>query len=468
MALTKNVSYAADTGLTYTSTEVEFSGGVAKLTPYQAVSPEVWGATLRVAKDYSYGPSFTVSEVGSPVITGNKLDVTGGNDILRIEGAGILPHLVGTVRIKFTPNGAATFAPIFSFKDIDGGNNNGMYLEYNSGTTFKFVTFNSSGSATINSTYNYALSNGTEYQLELCYDFTAGSTQLFVDGLQVFTDATTVTRTDTVDRCSIGGDATYSNAYYRDLEVYNTKQHSAAHAGEIPYAATKSKYITSGSLIIDTAAQSGVGEINTLSSVTSEVDGTIKYLFDVNGQKKYWDGAAWSNSDGTFAQANTLAEVNTNGAELLSVGSDVKVGAVLNSTDGHTGTPTITSNSLNYDFSPSAPASIDECAVYVFIKDILGDDVSITDAKLYATNKKSFKHGESVILPFSKSVPFISDASATISVIETTTPGEEIHFSVVYRQGTALKQVNFKPVIVPNQSTASLTAITEPEEADFG
>lgn len=224
---------------------------------------------------------------------------------------------------------------------------------------------------------------------------------------------------------------------------------------------------------ISLASAVGMEAITAFSaSSSSSGSDSVTFHISIDGTKKYWDGGAWSTSDGTVAQSNSAADVNTNIAALSALmtgGVSVNVFAVLESDDGST-TPTVTSFTWTYDHF-GVVDSISECIVYTHMKDILGDAVSITDATLYATNKKTFKHGNTTIPAFTKTVAFQtigSDSYVEMSLIETVTPGEEIQFSITYKTGTALKQIIFKPVQVPNQGTAALTDITEPADRDFG
>jgi len=114
-------------------------------------------------------------------------------------------------------------------------------------------------------------------------------------------------------------------------------------------------------------------------------------------------------------------------------------------------------------------ATPNECIVYVWLKDIGGVDASITNATLYAQNKRAFRHGTVAgsvytILPFTKSQAFETLGGGTyseIQLIETTTPGERINFSIVINDGGTLKQIFFKPAIVPNSTSTNLLSITE-------
>ena len=81
------------------------------------------------------------------------------------------------------------------------------------------------------------------------------------------------------------------------------------------------------------------------SSTTKPTNTEIKYIIDVDGQDRYFTAGAWANSDGTYAQSNTAAEINTNATALISTSSTLKIDALLNTTDDQV-TPTLVSVTL--------------------------------------------------------------------------------------------------------------------------
>jgi len=80
---------------------------------------------------------------------------------------------------------------------------------------------------------------------------------------------------------------------------------------------------------------------------TSEV---VQYIMNVDNQDKYWDGAAWINSNGAFAQSNLVAIVNTNIGSLVSDRSRFKFKSFLHTTVNTT-TPSLTNVNVSYDFT---------------------------------------------------------------------------------------------------------------------
>ena len=111
-------------------------------------------------------------------------------------------------------------------------------------------------------------------------------------------------------------------------------------------------------------------DIDSLADLVHTASGSdnIRFSFDVNGAQKYWDGSAWIDSDGSYAQSNEYADLTPAVlADMISVASRVKLIAILYSDDGST-TPTITSINIFYDFGVVDTPTINKCIVYGWIE----------------------------------------------------------------------------------------------------
>lgn len=88
----------------------------------------------------------------------------------------------------------------------------------------------------------------------------------------------------------------------------------------------------------------------------------IKYIVVVEGVDYYWDGLAWSVSAGTYAESNTVAEINTNAASLLTLSNTIGIKIFLHSDDGST-TPEISNLDVTYSYGGEIPDTIDQVTV---------------------------------------------------------------------------------------------------------
>lgn len=150
----------------------------------------------------------------------------------------------------------------------------------------------------------------------------------------------------------------------------------------------------------------------TVSNVSGSDD--LRYTIVVNDQDKYWDGSAWSNSDGTYAQANTPDVIQTNAAALdIELGVTLKVRVFLHSDDSQT-TPEIETVTLGYNFF-SVVADPPTCTVFGFYKDVSGVPVvgaTVTFALLRSEGQ--YKEAGGIIIE--KSVSTITDANGRFEV----------------------------------------------------
>ena len=102
----------------------------------------------------------------------------------------------------------------------------------------------------------------------------------------------------------------------------------------------------------------------------------------------------------------------------------------------------------------SSPATT---IVYLWLEDILGNNI-ITNAKLSCFGG-SFKYGTNFVTQNHRSTTFDANGYAQLQVIETQTPGVYYNFSVTYPVNATTTQLNFNPVMVPNQGAVNLCSI---------
>lgn len=154
---------------------------------------------------------------------------------------------------------------------------------------------------------------------------------------------------------------------------------------DIGYSTTN-PYLTINSTIRTDALES--------FSETSTKNGTdeIKYTLGKNGVQYYWNGTAWAISDGTYSQASTAADIETNKASFTTIDTTLQIRIFLHSGDG-SDTPEIDLLTISYSFAGSDQSTLDTCIVYWYSDDILGEvnteSITVTlyqDAVQYKTD----------------------------------------------------------------------------------
>lgn len=113
----------------------------------------------------------------------------------------------------------------------------------------------------------------------------------------------------------------------------------------------------------------------------------IKYAMNVNGSNFYHDTNLWVSSDGTNAQANTLAEIQANIATLLTVNSTIKILIIL--TGDSLATPEIDLLSITYDFGALDPTAPIKAQVFAYLRD--SEDKPIVNAAVSVVPNRGAK-----------------------------------------------------------------------------
>lgn len=171
-------------------------------------------------------------------------------------------------------------------------------------------------------------------------------------------------------------------------------------------------------------------------SATKPAETGIRYFWLIDGVAKYYDGAAWVNSDRTYAQAAALANLPP-----LTQKSWVRLGVVLCSLDG-TARPTITSCTLAAAAPAPALNDPDLCLVSGYLRDGTGDPLPGREVCVLAA--KAFG-----VLPVARSV--ISDEHGYFET--TLEQGLRAKF-VIYPEGTSFERN------IPAAATADIEELT--------
>lgn len=250
------------------------------------------------------------------------------------------------------------------------------------------------------------------------------------------------------------------SSFSYDVSKIQVQDDVAQLAGTGPYDTSNPNLLSLTE--IDASALSGFTEVSSIAGSDA-----ITYTLRINGTDYYWNGAAWSSSDLSYAKTNTAAVIaahlsHASMTSLLSAGARIFVRSFLHSATGTT-TPTLTSVAVTYTFYPFAPASPPLTTVYVYLTDLLDSVIGTAfGAVLSVTNISHFKYGSWVVLPFNKSVNFNSSGYASINLMETASVGVLLNFSISYVDNTKTKrQINFIACMVPNAGAIALTSITQ-------
>jgi hypothetical protein len=163
---------------------------------------------------------------------------------------------------------------------------------------------------------------GTEYEIEVVLDTTGAGIRLFIDGVLWGTIATTFTRSSTAERIYIGSNPTYTPGLgdFADLILFSDVQHTANYTPG--YSVEETKYLNA-TITSPSIPHTGPGTIISFGTFSTSSTGTPRYALEIDGSGDflYWDGAAWSVSNGTYAQSTDVTTFDTNSSALPVLGA---------------------------------------------------------------------------------------------------------------------------------------------------
>lgn len=214
------------------------------------------------------------------------------------------------------------------------------------------------------------------------------------------------------------------------------------------------------------------------SSLSASGSDAVRFIIQVQGIDKYWNGSAWVTSDGTYSQANPVSTISTNITTLdISDGVLVKIKVFLHSGDGSS-TPTITSVTLGYDFFVSPPDDPNRCIAYAFLNDMIGLLTPTQTALLIVElpTDQGFIYGDRFIAPYIRkfavnSNGYVETTDAYLQTPDTTASNAGIvetetldlspyKFTIQYTNSDG-NQVNLttEGVQIPNQVSVNLVEL---------
>lgn len=316
-------TFTADTGFTYNSSLVAFTGGQAQQID-QRPAGALYYNNLSVGANPTWASGVgTGTLTGGATISGGVLNLPaspgGATSMLSIAPAGVFPTgQTGCVRFTFTPNYSGSPGVnnyIFAVSEAENDISNFVRIMH-IGTNLRLDIYNAAGTSIITTqtgnTFNPVA--GTPYEFEFNWDVTIGTgfgSRFFLNGVLLNgTQAGTGLRNSAIGLIRFGRDytsgATFGiNGTIDNIVFFAAPQHSTNYT---PGASIPQTIYSESLVVAPDFTYTGLGEIQSIDSATSSQTGVPKYI--VEGQ--YWNGSAWVASNGTYAQANTIAEVNTN------------------------------------------------------------------------------------------------------------------------------------------------------------
>ena len=317
--------YSNDIGFTYNSALAEFLA-VKVQQKDQRQSDATFGASYNLGINGNWGDGIlTGTQVGGATINGGKLDLA-YNDLRYVDYSALAnadSQQTISIKFKYTPNynGAnSTEQSIFCISKAPNDAKNMIYFRHRLGTaTGQYLVlhiYDQNGVLIQEQVLEFWIAvKNQEYEFEIDFNITTGNLYFFIDGDMKWSGSIgTGTRDSNIGLLRIGSNYKQqytSNFKIDDFVIFTTIQHTANYTPG--YTISDYLYVEN-KVDLPQFSYSGLGALQAFAAFTETGSGSPHYI--LNG--KYWDGVAWSVSDGSYSQASSAANVNTNIGSLMA------------------------------------------------------------------------------------------------------------------------------------------------------
>lgn len=321
-----------DTGHTYDNTKAEFTGGQVQQIDNLPTNSVAWITyTNNIDINYSLSGTRTGTAAGGAAISGNRLDCTNGTSKNVSYDNAAIATLGDTLTVKFIYTPDYTGSPPANRGMIQIGTAANRVVLFHAGTgQFRLSAWDSGNNpihAAVNLGAAYPVTSGNTYEMSLNITASTGVIELYIKGIyQGATPVTTFTRTATTGVLYVGGGISYvnSDAYFEDVVLYNTVQHSGGAGGNYTpgYTLAEYRYVASNGAIPQ-FTYGGVGNIQSYDGLTTSESNAPHYYINNGTNDYYWNGSTWAVSDGSYAQSNDKATFDTNISSFTAVDNPI-------------------------------------------------------------------------------------------------------------------------------------------------
>jgi len=380
------ISWPFDTASNYLydAAKIEFVSGKAQ----QKLSVKPTGATFyagfsraNVNANWASG-DLTGTPTGGAAVVAGKLDLKGGTS-KRVDWSATNNALLlqeGCIRFKWTPNFngvpvADQFLIQVATADPALGRNTvrldclatGDWLFRVNGPMGNLIWAESLAQASF-----LVPVLGQEYEIEINYRALIGDLQfhIYVNGTRKWTVSGGSYRARTApNQIRVGQDRTATglpNFELDDILIFPTMQHTGVSYTPDWTGVPEWNYVTDGQV-----APNSTQLLDEVQALVATLGTNVRVIFEKGGVKYYHDGISWVTSDGSYAQANLIADLDP--AELAAfttIGVNFRWHLVM---QGNGDTPEFADElTLTYSWTGSLP-SLTESVIYGYHLDLEGN-----------------------------------------------------------------------------------------------
>ena len=188
-----------------------------------------------------------------------------------------------------------------------------------------------------------------------------------------------------------------------DVSVVFAANNTLASVDDLTVTYSGNRYAASGTA---TTTEMSADEMLTFAITTENTptNTTVSYGVKKDNVLMWWNGAAWVTSNGTAAQLNSAADINTNAAALLSGPNSTLKGFVLMETTDNTVTPSLVEVLVSFAFG-GVPTTLETCVIWGYVKDISGVGIGGATVTMSLVRESAeYKEGGDTVLGPSVSV----------------------------------------------------------------
>lgn len=428
---------------------VEVQEGKGKLLSRLPISTEIFFAGYNADINGNRGiGSLPGVGTGAPGVSAGRLDLKGPSVKYVDYNVNNLNSLTQTGTIRFRVvlnynNAPASDRTFFVIVD-SASNDNNIKLTHKSDGNINLQLSNSDGSIIIDNDFGiFNAVQGTEIEIELNFNLNdisggEGLIGLYIDGV-LFGDRLRdiLTRTTTIDLFRIGSNAAGSDQSDFEISFFQIFDQVIHITDYTPIDQPDTDF----SLNIETIQANATALIDQLVSVSvveiKPGSDDIKYILIRDGISVYHNGAAWVNSDGSFGNSNTIAEINLNVATFTTGLVTIGLIILLKSDDGTT-TPEIDEFIIVHNFAGFSGDVISKCIVFGnIINNVSGDNNPV---KVFLSRPFSKYKTNTIVRKLDTAQEFTpreNDGFFTIALIENTNMEPGTTWIFEYADGSA-------------------------------
>jgi len=464
MSLTNTINYVTPSNFTLSdSDEIEISGSVLTLKQLTTLQTgELVYIPLTTSEEFAArrktGSAITETEAsgGNNSWENNYLNFSSTLDYISIPIDNWAPTSANDYQFDFyyKPAGSgnpASALDLLHKKEVSNDNNR-LLLTHAANGTFSVTIWDSAGLYKGAPGASWSPTAGQEYHIAVAMGPT--KQEIFIDGVSFASQSVAVTLAAPADGViNIGSNGSaVSHGSFKQFILWDGVQNTTTFTPAIPrqYSSDNPNALVNATTTADSLSSFS----ETAASKTGSDE--FKYTIYVNSIDKYWDGAAWATSDGTYTQASDDATILANISSLdISSGKSIQIRAFAHSDDGLT-SPTLTSISYDYGFFNTAttPAM---CTISGEVVNLSGNPVEGARIEITNVSGTPYLYDSALVAKAAKTYTD-EDGKFEIPLIETATDAKTVDIKAYFYDlaGMEVTKTLASAVTIPNQSSASI------------